>query len=331
MSVDQRQECIRELHRQRPRSLFLSLGGVLFTGLVLFAWLSPTLHLERLFTTDRAAQLLGFLRNDLVPKSVAEEGTGMMGWLSWAWDVLQDRALLASAQTIGLAIVAIVIASSIAALLATVAARVNGGIHQSSRARRNHCEDPGQEVMDAGACSTPMPHAPPGKVPSQGMSPWIPKGLRLGFSLTRSLPEYLLAFLLVAILPHSPWPAVLALVLHNGGILGRLFSETLENVPSQPADSLRASGASALHANLVGRWPAAFTRAVSLSFYRFETCVRDATVLGMVGIGSIGFLVVEARARQDTPEQFLLVLCGAAIVLCSDLLSRLVRRHLREG
>jgi phosphonate transport system permease protein len=80
---------------------------------------------------------------------------------------------------------------------------------------------------------------------------------------------------------------------------------------------------------LLAAWPEAFTRAVALTFYRFETCVRDATVLGMVGIGSIGYLVVEARARQDVPEQFLLVLCGASIVLASDLLSRMVRRRLR--
>ena len=56
--------------------------------------------------------------------------------------------------------------------------------------------------------------------------------------------EYILAFLWVAVLPGSAWPAVLALAMHNGGILGRLFGETLENLERRPLQALRTLGGS---------------------------------------------------------------------------------------
>ena len=295
-------------------------------GLVLYSLISPSLHLQTLFALERRSNLHRFLTQDLLPQSVQRDGSGLTGWLAWAWSVLQERALLASAQTLGLALVAIVIAAGTAALLATLAVREDSPQKPSKPTGHNwdSPSDGNSSCAPAGACTQALPG------PSEdGQHAWMGRGLRLGFGLTRSLPEYLLAFLLVALLPHTAWPAVLALALHNGGILGRLFTETLENVPSGPSTSLRTSGAGAISTTLLARWPEAFTRAISITFYRFETCVRDATVLGMVGIGSIGYLVVEARARQDVPEQFLLVLCGATIVLISDLLSRMVRRRLR--
>ncbi len=326
MKPEPRNQRIKELHSQRPRSFGLRLGGILMAGLVFYSLISPSLHLQTLFALERRSNLHRFLTQDLLPQSVQRDGSGLTGWLAWAWSVLQERALLASAQTLGLALVAIVIAAGTAALLATLAAREDFPQKPSrpTESRGDAASDAGPSLTPAGARKRAAPGPGEG-----GQHALIGRGLRLGFGLTRSLPEYLLAFLLVALLPHTAWPAVLALALHNGGILGRLFTETLENVPAGPSTSLRSIGAGAASTTLLARWPEAFTRALSLTFYRFETCVRDATVLGMVGIGSIGYLVVEARARQDVPEQFLLVLCGATIVLISDLLSRIVRRRLR--
>ena len=60
-------------------------------------------------------------------------------------------------------------------------------------------------------------------------------------------------------------------------------------------------------------------------FYRFETCVREATVLGMLGVVSLGYFVKEARTRHFYDEMLLLVAFGGGIVLLADLLSYLVR------
>ena len=65
--------------------------------------------------------------------------------------------------------------------------------------------------------------------------------------------------------------------------------------------------------------------------YRWETCVREATVLGMLGIVSLGYWIVDARARNHYDEMFLLVLVGAAIVLVGDLVSAAAREVVRRA
>ncbi|MDP6409182.1 MAG: ABC transporter permease, partial [Planctomycetota bacterium] len=66
-------------------------------------------------------------------------------------------------------------------------------------------------------------------------------------------------------------------------------------------------------------------------FYRFETCVREATVLGMLGVVSLGFYIQEARAKLYYDEMLLLIGLGALIVLAADFLSSRARRYLRSG
>src|SRR5690606_33920030 len=61
--------------------------------------------------------------------------------------------------------------------------------------------------------------------------------------LLRALPEYAWAFLLIAMLGPTPWPLVLALAVHNAGILGRLSAETLENVDRAAPRALSMLGA----------------------------------------------------------------------------------------
>ena len=107
----------------------------------------------------------------------------------------------------------------------------------------------------------------------------------------RALPEYLLAFVLLLIFGVNGWPVVLALAIHNAGILGRLDSETIENADPTPLRALCAAGAGRRQMAVVALWPTVFGRGLLYVFYRWETCVREATVLGMLGVVSLGYWI----------------------------------------
>ena len=66
-------------------------------------------------------------------------------------------------------------------------------------------------------------------------------------------------------------------------------------------------------------------------FYRWETCIRDATVLGLLGISSLGFLIDEARARDNYDEWLFFILLSACIVIIGDFASEIVRNKLRSS
>lgn len=135
----------------------------------------------------------------------------------------------------------------------------------------------------------------------------------------------------MAVLGPTAWPVVLALALHNAGILSKLTAEAVENLEPEPLAALRGLGASRPQIAVAGIYPLVLPRFLLFFFYRWETCVREATVLGMLGIVSLGYWVIDARARQNYDEMFFFVLIGAAIVLAGDLVSALARALVRRA
>ncbi|MEM8995696.1 MAG: ABC transporter permease subunit, partial [Acidobacteriota bacterium] len=149
--------------------------------------------------------------------------------------------------------------------------------------------------------------------------------------LSRAIPEYVWAFLFLAVLGPTAWPLILALAAHNLGILGKLKAEVIEDLEPEVAAGLRGLGAGRTQTFLTAILPASVGRFLLFFFYRWETCVREATVLGMLGIASLGFWILEARARNFYDEMFFFVLLGALLVLVGDVVSALSREAVRRA
>ncbi|MCB1151928.1 ABC transporter permease subunit, partial [bacterium] len=124
---------------------------------------------------------------------------------------------------------------------------------------------------------------------------------------------------------------VLALALHNAGILGKLGADTAENLERPALEALRAAGAGRAQIGLAAVLPLAAGRFLLYLFYRWETCVREATVLGMLALVSLGSWIQDARARNLYDEMLLAMLCGAALVIAGDLVSAGVREWVRRS
>ncbi len=150
-------------------------------------------------------------------------------------------------------------------------------------------------------------------------------------TVVRALPEYIWAFLLLALLGPSVWPMILALALHNTGILGKLTAEVIENVDNRAPSALRGLGAGRLAIVSAALVPLSLPRFLLYFFYRWETCVRESTVLGMLGMASLGFWIVESRAANAYDEMLFFVVCGMILVAVGDLVSAVVRHLLRRA
>ena len=109
----------------------------------------------------------------------------------------------------------------------------------------------------------------------------------------------------------------------------RLGSEVVDNRINGAAELILAQGGSRRATFLGALLPESFNRFVLLLFYRWETCIREATVLGMLGVLSLGSLIDEAKTRLYYDDMVLYVLLGAALVFAGDMVSDLVRRRLR--
>ena len=155
--------------------------------------------------------------------------------------------------------------------------------------------------------------------------------MRLAFVLARAVPEYLLAFLALALLGRGAWPAVLALALHNAGILSRLQTEISENLPARSLRGLRQLGGTRRQIAHLAAQPLAAGRFAAFASYRLETCLRETVALGLLGTLSLGYVLGEARARRAYDEFVVVLGIGAALVVLTDILARRVRARLRRG
>lgn len=144
----------------------------------------------------------------------------------------------------------------------------------------------------------------------------------------RAIPELVWAVFMVLAAGLGPFAGSLALALHTGGVLGRLFAETLENAPREPAQALRDAGSGATAAFLYGTLPVVLPQFVSYALYRWEYNIRMAAVLGFVGAGGLGQMLYVALSVFKTHQAATLILALIAIVTVVDALSAWLRRFL---
>lgn len=164
---------------------------------------------------------------------------------------------------------------------------------------------------------------------SNNIAPWwVVQPVRRMMDAARAINEIVFAILFVAAVGLGPFAGVMALFVHNLGIISKLFSEAVEAIDPRSVEGIRASGASRLQEIRYGVIPQVLPMWSSLSLYRFETNVRSATVLGIVGAGGIGFTFYESfRAFQYDRASAIIIVVVSAVTLI-DLLSARLRKML---
>lgn len=299
-----------ELWRERPRSRFVRFTLLALALLVAYSWFAGDIQVDDLFTARRRENLERFLTVDVRPYELRDADWTIGSYARWAWDLGLDRGFQGAVATLGMSILAITLAALAAAGLALFASRTVATARPfEARDRTASNAVRGREWAWRAVASTV-------------------RGLLV---FLRAIPEYVWAFLLLAMLGATAWPAILALAIHNSGILGKLGAETVENLDPRSLRALRGLGATRGRIAIAAIFPLSLSRYLLYVFYRFETCVREATVLGMLGVVSLGYWIQDARSRQFYDQMVLFVGFGAGIVLCADLFSSFVRAKLRKA
>ncbi|NGO72752.1 PhnE/PtxC family ABC transporter permease, partial [Streptomyces boncukensis] len=153
---------------------------------------------------------------------------------------------------------------------------------------------------------------------------------RLLLLVLRSVPPTVWAVVALLALFPGILPGALALGLYTGGILGRLVAEAWETMDLGPRDALRNAGVPRAAAAAVSLGPPSASHLLTYTLYRFEICVRDTAVVGVVGAAGLGRLLNERLAAFDFPVVTSVLLASLAVSLAVELTGRRVRRLLRD-
>jgi phosphonate transport system permease protein len=171
-------------------------------------------------------------------------------------------------------------------------------------------------------CAVPF-----GLLCSENITPaWVYQPMRRLMDAFRAINEMVFAMLFIVAVGLGPFAGVMALWIHTTGVLAKLFAEAVEAIDPRPVEGVRATGANSLEEILYGVIPQVLPFWISYSLYRFESNVRSASVVGMVGAGGIGVVLHESIRGFDYAETSAILLIIIASVTLIDVISARVRR-----
>ncbi|MEI7429839.1 MAG: phosphonate ABC transporter, permease protein PhnE [Betaproteobacteria bacterium] len=168
---------------------------------------------------------------------------------------------------------------------------------------------------------------PCGLLSAENLVPrWVYQPVRRVMDSCRAINEMVFAMLFIVAVGLGPFAGVMALWVHTTGVLAKLFAEAVEAIDPRPMEGVRATGANALEVILYGVIPQVLPLWISYALYRFESNVRSASVVGMVGAGGIGVIMYESIRGFDYAETCAVLIFIIVSVTAIDLISARIRQ-----
>src|SRR6202040_48699 len=149
--------------------------------------------------------------------------------------------------------------------------------------------------------------------------------IRRALDAIRSVDALIWALVFVGVVGLGPFAGILAIAVSDTGALGKLFSETIESAEERARESVLASGGTGLLAVRFGLLPRVLSIIAGQILYYFESNVRSATIIGLVGAGGIGLQLSEQIRTYDFDQVAFAVIMILITVAAIDWISSKLR------
>ncbi len=156
---------------------------------------------------------------------------------------------------------------------------------------------------------------------------WLAFPVRRLMDCCRAINELVFALIFIAAVGLGPFAGVLAIFIHTTGVIAKLFSEAVEAIEPGPVEGIRGTGASKLQEIVFGILPQVMPLWISYTLYRFESNLRSATVIGIVGGGGIGMTFSDVMRSFQYEKGAAILLIVIVTVSVLDIVSQEIRRR----
>lgn len=154
-------------------------------------------------------------------------------------------------------------------------------------------------------------------------------GLRTIFNVSRSVEPVLWAIIFSIWASFGPFAGMLALMIHSIASLAKQYSEIVEGIEDGPIEGIESTGAGRLQVIWFAVVPQVVLPYISYTVYRWDTNVRMATILGLVGGGGIGTMLMEYSGQAMWPQVGCVIFVIAFVVWVMDAFSSHVRAAIK--
>ena len=159
-------------------------------------------------------------------------------------------------------------------------------------------------------------------------NPVITGIVRFFLDVIRTIPNLLLAALLVAVIGIGEFTGVMTIAVFTFGMVSQLIYEAIETIDYGPIEAAESIGANKMQIAVWSVFPQILNQIASYTFYALEINVRASTVLGYVGAGGIGVILNSSLALLRYDRVSVIILMILLMVIIVDGLSEAIRRRL---
>lgn len=158
--------------------------------------------------------------------------------------------------------------------------------------------------------------------------PAVRFAVRRTLEAIRTLPDLILALILVAAFGVGPLAGVITLAISTVGSLGKLFAEINEEVDPRQLEAMEAAGVGPLSRIRYGVVPQVLPNYASYVLIRLEGNLAGAAALGIVGAGGIGLELQRAITYTEFDTYLAILLLIVCMIFVIDLSSEAIRHRL---
>jgi len=147
----------------------------------------------------------------------------------------------------------------------------------------------------------------------------------------RGMDQLIWALAFVRAVGLGPLAGVLAICAAEIAVLAKLFAEAIENADPKQMEGITSVGGNALCRLRFGLLPQIMPVLLAQFLYQFESNVRSASILGVVGAGGIGLQIAERIKVRYWDEVLFIILLILVTVAVVDFISSRIRQRMITG
>jgi len=160
------------------------------------------------------------------------------------------------------------------------------------------------------------------------LSVWLYYLTRAMFNVLRSIEALLYVAIFVFWVGIGSFAGMLALAITTFALIGKLFSEAIENIDPGPIEAITTTGANPLQIIGYAILPQIVPPFVSYLIYQWDINIRMATIIGFAGGGGIGLTLSTFFGSLQYHKAGTVVACIVLVVALMDFASAKLREEL---
>ena len=160
---------------------------------------------------------------------------------------------------------------------------------------------------------------------------WVSIIFRSITMLIRTIPALVWALIWIRVTGPGAFCGVVTQSIASIGMVSKMYITAIENLDTGVLEALDACGCNLFEKIRVGIIPQLSASFISTAIYRFDINLKDATILGIVGAGGIGFPLTDAIANARWNRVGAFVICLVLLVIVIEWISTQIRARLGHG